>query len=110
MEKNITEAEEEIERYAKIKEISKEPTNPPKVWTFKKRKCLNDVDEELCQVALQKLQEEPDNYDKFGQYIALQLRSLKSDFNKVRMRSEIKFIFKYTIYIYTYLVSCTTNK
>ncbi|XP_048269308.1 uncharacterized protein LOC125386562 [Bombus terrestris] len=74
--------------------ISKEPTNPPKVWTFKKRKCLNDVDEELCQVALQKLQEEPDNYDKFGQYIALQLRSLKSDFNKVRMRSEIKFIFK----------------
>jgi hypothetical protein len=110
LDKNITETEEEIERYAKIKEISKKPTNPPKVQMFKKRKCLNDVDEELCQAALQKLQKEPDNYDNFGQYVALELRSLKSDFNKVRIRSEIRFIFKYTIYIYTYLVFCTTNR
>jgi hypothetical protein len=62
------------------------------VQKLKKRKCLNDVDEESCQAALQKLQKEPDNYDRFGQYVALELRSLKSDFNKARMRSEIRKI------------------
>jgi hypothetical protein len=34
------------------------------------------VDEELYQAALQKLQKGPDYYDKFGQYVALELRYL----------------------------------
>ncbi|KOX74746.1 hypothetical protein WN51_14684, partial [Melipona quadrifasciata] len=64
-----------------------------RIQLSKKRKHKNnDVDEELYKSALRILQKEPDDYDKFGQYVALELKSLKSDFNKARLKSEIRKI------------------
>lgn len=39
---------------------------------------------------MQTLQKEPDEFDIFGQYVALELRTLKSDYSRARLKSEIR--------------------
>lgn len=56
----------------------------------RKRKREDDFDDKLYSSALKFLLKEPDDYDKFGQYVALELRSLKSDFNRAKLKSEIR--------------------
>ncbi|XP_043508723.1 uncharacterized protein LOC122528070 [Frieseomelitta varia] len=69
-----------------------EDKNENRIQSKKRKHKNNDVDEELYKSALRTLQKEPDDYDKFGQYVALELKSLKSDFNKARLKSEIRKI------------------
>ncbi|CAK9811262.1 hypothetical protein ANTPLA_LOCUS6955 [Anthophora plagiata] len=82
-----TEAEEYgTENSAEIDQKPKILMQPPR----KRKRENDDVSEQLIKSALETLQKEPDEYDKFGQYVALELKSLKCDFNKARLKSEIR--------------------
>lgn len=77
-----------------ISEYSQENTETEKLTEkvthpTKKRK-RDDDNDELFKSALQTLQKESDEFDLFGQYVALELRTLKSDFNRARLKSEIR--------------------
>ncbi|KOC68477.1 hypothetical protein WH47_10717 [Habropoda laboriosa] len=78
--------EHATENNAESEERTKIPMQPPR----KRRRENDDVGDQLIKSALETLQREPDEYDKFGQYVALELKSLKSDFNKARLKSEIR--------------------
>ncbi|KAG8240216.1 hypothetical protein J437_LFUL004676 [Ladona fulva] len=56
----------------------------------KKRKKPPAEEEELFKCALKALKRQQDDCDIFGEYVASELRSLKSDFNKRRLKSEIR--------------------
>ncbi|XP_055905120.1 uncharacterized protein LOC129940710 [Eupeodes corollae] len=55
----------------------------------KKRRAESD-DEDSLKAALKILKREPDEHDIFGEYVAQELRSLKFDFNKRKLKSEIR--------------------
>ncbi|XP_055915159.1 uncharacterized protein LOC129948232 [Eupeodes corollae] len=55
----------------------------------KKRRAEAD-DEDSLKAALKILKREPDEHDIFGEYVAQELRSLKFDFNKRKLKSEIR--------------------
>ncbi|XP_053979989.1 uncharacterized protein LOC128877055 [Hylaeus volcanicus] len=48
------------------------------------------VAEEDFKDSAQILSKEPDDYDTFGEYVAMELRSLRSDENKRRLKAEIR--------------------
>ena len=58
----------------------------------RKKRRRDDIEDTLYKSALKSLQQEPDEFDEFGQYVALELKSLKSDFNRGRLKSEIRKI------------------
>lgn len=64
-----------------------------KTNSVNKRK-LNDNDsttnDKLFRCALEKLQKESDDDERFGQYVAMELRGIRSDFCKRRLKSEIR--------------------
>lgn len=56
-----------------------------KVDSVQKRKCANDnsaIDEKLFRSALETLQKPPDDYERFGQYVAMELRTLTTNYYK----------------------------
>mgnify|MGYP000704616899 CR=1 FL=1 len=54
-----------------------------------KRKREND-DDIAIKAALKVLTKEPDEYDRFGEYVALELRTLQSDFVRKKLKNEIR--------------------
>lgn len=58
----------------------------------KKKPSANDdiLNDQLFKSALETLQKPMDEDDKFGQYVAMELRGLRSDFFKRRLKSEIR--------------------
>lgn len=68
-----------------------EETTSPSTTSSKKIKREID-DNQLFKTTLSNSYQEVDEYDKFGQYVALELKTLKSDFNKARLKSEIRKI------------------
>lgn len=69
--------------------MKEDETNKP-MQVQKKCKRENDIEEQLYQSALKTLQQGSDEYDKFGEYVALELKSLRSDYNKARLKHEIR--------------------
>lgn len=84
-EKTTREEEDTSADNEKNEDRIKEPTQLPR-----KRKREDDFDEKLYSSVLKFFLKEPDDFDKFGQYVALELKSLKSDFNKAKLKSEIR--------------------
>ncbi|XP_026301115.1 uncharacterized protein LOC113219252 isoform X2 [Apis mellifera] len=61
--------------------------------TTSSKKIKREIDDnQLFKTTLSSSYQEVDEYDKFGQYVALELKTLKSDFNKARLKSEIRKI------------------
>lgn len=54
-----------------------------------KRKREND-DDIAIKAALKVLTKEPDEYDRFGEYVALELRTLQSDFVRKKTKKRNK--------------------
>lgn len=54
------------------------------------KQCSPDEDEQLFRNALQVLHKQSDEYDCFGNYVAMELRSLKHDFSRRKLKSEIR--------------------
>ncbi|KAF5300716.1 hypothetical protein FQR65_LT19322 [Abscondita terminalis] len=74
---------EYTQEYTQNEKLTEKTTRPPK-----KRK--RDDDNALFESALQTLQKEPDEFDLFGQYVALELRTLRSELNRAMLKSEIR--------------------
>lgn len=63
--------------------------------TTSSKKIKREIDDnQLFKTTLSSSYQEVDEYDKFGQYVALELKTLKSfnNFNKARLKSEIRKI------------------
>lgn len=56
----------------------------------KQRKVKNDESDKLFQKAVQIMKKPKDEYDRFGEYVASELKSLKFDINRGRLKSEIR--------------------
>ncbi|XP_029043490.1 uncharacterized protein LOC114876321 [Osmia bicornis bicornis] len=83
----------EAEKYAVDKDAESEEEEKRILPTQKKRKNEDDnIRDQLFKFAFETIVKQPDDYDKFGQYVALELKALKSDFNKARLKSEIRKI------------------
>ncbi|XP_043262214.1 uncharacterized protein LOC122403010 isoform X1 [Colletes gigas] len=80
-ESNQCPSHEQEESKEKIIEISEQK---------KGKKRTKSIDEENYKDAVQILSKEPDDYDTFGEYVAMELRSLRSNENKRRLKAEIR--------------------
>lgn len=58
----------------------------------KQRKVKNCETDTLFQEAVNIMRKPKDEYDSFGEYVASELKSLKFDYNKGRLKSEIRKI------------------
>lgn len=56
----------------------------------KQRKVKNDESDKLFQDAVQIMKEPNDEHDRFGEYVAYELKSLRFDINRGRLKSEIR--------------------
>lgn len=74
-------------------EQNNEKRRKDQVSTNKRKRNSNDAfdtDDKLFKSALATLQRPLDDDDRFGQYVAMELRSLRTDFYKRRLKSEIR--------------------
>lgn len=66
------------------------PAKNTQVLSKKRKKKDNTTDDPLLTSAIEILQKQPDDNDIFGQYVATELRSLRTDANKRRLKSAIR--------------------
>lgn len=89
----IVERKAEIEEYTDKNAESEEEERIQCLQPQKKHKREDDnIRDQLFKLAFETLVKQPNDYDTFGQYVALELKSLKSDFNRARLKSEIRKI------------------